>query len=106
MDAPAVTPELVAALKRLKLGPIAATLPDRLVLADKQDMSFDELLLLVLSDEGTLALVEATAEEYREKGRAQVLDGIDQRTWPSPRAFHFVSPLAASTHLKVFSSKP
>jgi len=29
---------MVAALKRLKLGPMAATLPDRLVLADKQDM--------------------------------------------------------------------
>src|SRR5437867_2208290 len=33
--------ELVSALKRLKLGPIAETLPDRLVLADKQEMSFD-----------------------------------------------------------------
>ena len=44
-------PELVVALKRLKLGRIADTLPDRLVLADKQDLSFQELLLLVLGDE-------------------------------------------------------
>ena len=44
-------PELVSTLKRLKLGPIADTLPDRLVLADKQDMTFEQLLLLVLSDE-------------------------------------------------------
>jgi DNA replication protein DnaC len=43
--------ELVAALKRLKLGPIAETLPERLVIADKQDLSFQELLLLVLTDE-------------------------------------------------------
>src|SRR5690606_16459169 len=30
-------PELVNSLKRLKLGPVADTLPDPLVLADKQD---------------------------------------------------------------------
>ncbi len=43
--------ELVVALKRLTLGRIADTLPERLVLADKQEMSFDDLLLLVLTDE-------------------------------------------------------
>jgi len=48
---PAVTPELVAALKRLRLGRIAETLPDRLVLAGKQDMAFDDLLLLIITDE-------------------------------------------------------
>jgi DNA replication protein DnaC len=46
-----VNPELVDALKRLRLGRIADTLPDRLVLADKQEMAFDELLLLLLTDE-------------------------------------------------------
>jgi DNA replication protein DnaC len=50
---PVLNPELVAALKRLKLGRIAETLPDRLVLADKQDMTFDDLLLLLLTDEIT-----------------------------------------------------
>jgi len=44
-------PELVVALKRLRLGRVADTLPDRLVLADKQEMSFDELLLMMLTDE-------------------------------------------------------
>jgi DNA replication protein DnaC len=44
-------PELVAALKRLKLGPIVDTLPDRLVLGEKQDLSFQQLLLLILTDE-------------------------------------------------------
>jgi hypothetical protein len=43
--------ELVVALKRLKLGRIADTLPERLVLADKQEMTFDDLLLLILTDE-------------------------------------------------------
>lgn len=47
----ALDPNLVSALKKLKLGFLADTLPERLVLAQKQDMSFEELLLLVLSDE-------------------------------------------------------
>lgn len=49
--APTLSPELVAALKRLRLGRIAASLPERLVLADKQETSFDDLLLMLLTDE-------------------------------------------------------
>lgn len=48
---PAVSSDLLDALKRLRLGRIATTLPERLVLADKQDMPFDELLLMILTDE-------------------------------------------------------
>ena len=48
---PNISPELVEALKRLKLGRIVATLPERLVLADKQDLPFDEVLLMLLTDE-------------------------------------------------------
>ena len=47
----ALSPDLVDALKRLRLGRIAATLPERLVLADKQEMAVDELLLMILTDE-------------------------------------------------------
>jgi DNA replication protein DnaC len=43
--------DLVSALKRLKLGRITETLGDRLTLAKKQDLSFEELLLLILTDE-------------------------------------------------------
>jgi DNA replication protein DnaC len=46
-----INPELITALKRLKLGRIADTLPERLVLADKQDMSIEDILLLLLTDE-------------------------------------------------------
>lgn len=46
-----LNPELVDALKRLRLGRIALSLPERLVLADKQEMSFDDLLLMILTDE-------------------------------------------------------
>jgi outer membrane protein assembly factor BamB len=36
---------------------------------------------LVLSDKGSLALVQATAEEFREKARAQIFEG---KTWTVP----------------------
>jgi len=58
-----IKPELVSALKRLKLGPIVDTLPDRLVLADKQDMTFEDLLLLLLTDE--IARRDSTAADVR-----------------------------------------
>lgn len=48
---PTISSELVDALKRLKLGRMALTLPDRLVLAEKQEMGFDDLLLMILTDE-------------------------------------------------------
>jgi len=63
--APTLNPELVSALKRLKLGRMADTLLDRLVLADKQEMAFDELLLLVLTDE--IARRESTAADNRAR---------------------------------------
>jgi len=56
-------PELVSALKRLKLGRIVDTLPDRLVLAEKQDLFFEQILLLVLSDE--IQRRDSTAAERR-----------------------------------------
>jgi len=65
MPSPTVDHELVAALKRLKLGPIADTLEDRLVLAEKQDLSFQQLLLLVLTDE--IHRRDSTAAERRAK---------------------------------------
>ena len=69
MRPPVVSAELVAALKRLCLGRIAETLPERLVLAEKQDMSFEDLLLLCLTDE--LAPRDGAAAENRAEGRAR-----------------------------------
>jgi DNA replication protein DnaC len=46
-----VAPELSAALRALKLGHLAHTLPERVVLGAAQSMPFEELLLLVLTDE-------------------------------------------------------
>jgi DNA replication protein DnaC len=62
---PFLSPELVAALKRLKLGRITETLPERLLLADKQDMTLDDLLLLVLTDEITRR--DSTAADTRAR---------------------------------------
>jgi DNA replication protein DnaC len=61
-------PELVNALKRLRLGRIADTLPDRLVLADKQEMAFDELLLMILTDEIARRDVAAADNRSTEAG--------------------------------------
>lgn len=46
-----VSAELLDALKRLRLGRMAQTLPERLVLADKQNLSFEQLLVMILTDE-------------------------------------------------------
>jgi DNA replication protein DnaC len=46
-----IAPELSAVLRRLKLGRLHDTLPERLVLARQQQMPAQDFLLLVLSDE-------------------------------------------------------
>lgn len=44
-------PELLSALRRLRLGRIADTLPERLLLAEKHGLTFEQTLLTVLNDE-------------------------------------------------------
>jgi len=51
MRTPTIAPELVSVIKRLRLGCIVPTLPERIELADKQSMTYEEFLLLILSDE-------------------------------------------------------
>ncbi len=46
-----IKPELKTVLKRLKLSPMLATLPDRVAFAREQKLDFTEFLELVLSDE-------------------------------------------------------
>jgi DNA replication protein DnaC len=64
----AVDPELVTALKRLRLGRVALSLPERLVLAEKQSMSHEQLLLLLLTDEIARRDASATDNRVREAG--------------------------------------
>jgi hypothetical protein len=46
-----IGPDLGATLRRLKLGRLLDTLPDRLVLARQQQMPHQDFLLLLLNDE-------------------------------------------------------
>jgi DNA replication protein DnaC len=53
MTADLVSPDLHTVLRRLKLGRMLDTLPDRLTLARQQKMPHQDFLLLVLSDEAS-----------------------------------------------------
>ncbi|MDB4985719.1 MAG: Mobile element protein [Myxococcaceae bacterium] len=68
MRTPTLDPALISALKKLKLGHLADTLPERLVLANKQGLSFDNLLLLVLSDEFARRESSSTERRARDAG--------------------------------------
>jgi hypothetical protein len=82
-SSPTLNAELVAALKRLKLGRIADTLPEPLVLADKQEMTFDDLVLLVLTDEitrrdNTAADTRAREARLDPQNRLEVWDNTSK----------------------------
>ena len=63
--APGVTAELRQLLRRLKLGQMTPTLPERLALARANDLSHAEFLELILSDEVTRR--DATSAERRAR---------------------------------------
>src|SRR5215204_4057695 len=65
MNAPTVTPELKALLRRVKLGRCLDTLPERLALARTGGMGHAEFLELVLADEVTRR--ETTSADRRSK---------------------------------------
>jgi DNA replication protein DnaC len=46
-----ISTDLVASLKRLRLGGLIPTLAERLTLAEKEDTPYEDLLLLLLTDE-------------------------------------------------------
>jgi hypothetical protein len=51
MSARTISTELVAALKRLRLGGLVPTLAERFTLAEKEGTPYEDLLLLLLVDE-------------------------------------------------------
>src|SRR5439155_16325004 len=78
-----VDPDLVRLLKRLKLGPLLPTLPERLTLARAQQLDYVAFLTLLLADE-----VQRRDQQALERHLAQAgfedrvtLDGFD---WTSP----------------------
>jgi DNA replication protein DnaC len=80
------TPSLKSVLKRLKLSPMLATLPDRTAYAEKARLSFADFLELVLQDEvdrreHVTLKVRLQRAQFREE---QTLEGFD---WDAPITF-------------------
>jgi DNA replication protein DnaC len=67
-------------------GRIAETLADRLVLADKQQMTFDDLLLLVLTDE--ISRRDSTAADVRAR-EAGLDSAMRLELWDKPAKVSF-----------------
>ena len=63
MSARTISPELVAAFKRLRLGGLLPTLAERLTLAEKQSTTFEDFLLMLFTDE--ISRRESTAATRR-----------------------------------------
>jgi DNA replication protein DnaC len=81
-----ITPDLVSTLKRLRLGRIAESLPERLALAGKQDMAFEDLLLLILNDEvarrdSTAAARRSTTADLDPNMRIELFDKTAKITY-------------------------
>lgn len=77
-------PDLVRLLKRLKLGALAPTLPERLALARAQQLDYAALLTLLLADE-----VQRRDQQALE--RRLVLAGFEERA--SLEAFDWTAPV-------------
>jgi DNA replication protein DnaC len=103
---PALNPELVEALKRLRLGRIALSLPERLMLADKQEMAFDDLLLMILTDEiarrdNTAADNRATEAGLESSMRLELWDKTAKVTFDKRMLSEFASLRFLETHRHV-----
>ena len=82
MSARTIGPELVAALKRLRLGGLLPTLAERLTLAEKDETPYEDLLLLLLTDEISRRESTAAARRADEAGLEpdMVLERWDKST--------------------------
>ena len=63
-----MSPELVAALKRLRLGGLLPTLPERLQLAAQSSQPYEDVLLMLLTDEISRRESTATARRAEVAG--------------------------------------
>ena len=76
-------PDLIRLLKRLKLGQLAPTLPERLALARAQQLDYAAFLTLLLADEVQRRDHQALERHLQQAGFEDrvVLDGFD---WSAP----------------------
>ena len=81
-----ISPELITALKRLRLGGILPTLPERIGLAEKDATPFDELLLFLLVDE--IERRKSTAARNRAQAAGLDPDMVVER-WDKTAKVHF-----------------
>jgi IstB-like ATP binding protein len=82
----AVSPDLRATLRALKLGQMLHTLPDRLTLARQQNMTHADFLELVLADEH--ARREAKSASLRARA-AGLEAAMRLRTWDNAAAVRY-----------------
>jgi DNA replication protein DnaC len=92
MKAPAISAELRDALKRLRLGRVLDTLPERLALADGQSTPLQDFLLLVLSDE--IARRQGAAAQRRADEAGLDPDMVMER-WDKTAKVHYDRRLLA-----------
>ena len=97
---PAVTPELKSLLRRVKLGQMLDTLPERLALAKTSGLSHSDFLELVLADEVTRRDLTSADRRARLAGLdpAMTLDRwddttnitYDRNTWTELTSLRFI----------------
>jgi len=77
-----ISPELVAALKKLSLGKIGITLGERIALAEKDDLPIQDLLLMIFTDEIERRRGTATARRAEQAGLdpSMVIERWDKTT--------------------------
>ena len=82
-----VDPDLARLLKRLKLGPLLPTLPERLALARAQQLDYAAFLTLLLADEVQRRDQQALDRRLDQAGFEDrvSLDAVD---WSSPLGLH------------------
>lgn len=97
---PALDPELMATLRRLKLGQLVDTLPERLALAKTNKLSHAEFLYIVVADEVTRRDTTSASRRARAAGLdpTMTLDrwdptaavNFDRATWDELCSLRFV----------------
>jgi DNA replication protein DnaC len=85
-----IQPDLKTTMRRLKLGKLLETLPERLTLARQQKMPHQDFLLLLLSDE--VSRRDAAAVTTRAQ-RANLDPQMRLENWDATAKVHFDQPL-------------
>ena len=83
---PMIAPDLVRRLKRLRLGGLLPTLPDRATAARQGNLSPLEFLELLLQDEIDRRDSHGLANRVAAAGFEEVVS-LEQVTWDTPVAF-------------------